>query len=118
VAALLAQGLALHQQGQLTQAKLIYEQVLAKQPQHFDALHLLGVIAAQSKNPTLAVELIGRAIEINPNNAAAYSNCGNVFNELKRLAEALASYDRAIAIKPDYAEAHYNRGLALQELKR
>jgi len=99
VAALFAEGLALHQQGQLTQAKLIYEQVLAKQPQHFDALHLLGAIAAQSNNPTLAVDLIGRAIEINPNNAAAYSNRGNAFLELKRLDEALASYDRAIAIK-------------------
>ena len=47
VATLFKQGLALHQQGKLAQAKAIYEQVLAKNPQHFDALHLLGVIAAQ-----------------------------------------------------------------------
>jgi protein O-GlcNAc transferase len=78
VAALFKQGLELHQQGQLAQARQIYEQVLAKQPTHFDALHLSGVIAAQSKNPALAVELIGKAIEINPKNAAAYSNRGTV----------------------------------------
>jgi tetratricopeptide (TPR) repeat protein/ADP-heptose:LPS heptosyltransferase len=118
LAALFKQGLALHQQGQLAQAQLIYQQVLAKQPQHFDALHLSGVIAAQSKSPTLAMELIGKALEINPNNAVAYYNRGNALKELKRVEEALASYDRAIALKPDYAQAYSNRGVALQELKR
>ena len=38
--------------------------------------------------------------------------------DLKRPAEALASYDKAIALKPDYAEAHNNRGNALRDLKR
>ena len=38
--------------------------------------------------------------------------------DLKRPAEALASYDKAIALKPDYAEAHNNRGNALKDLKR
>ena len=38
--------------------------------------------------------------------------------DLKRPAEALASYDKAIALKPDYAEAHNNRGNALMDLKR
>ena len=118
VAALFKQGLELHQQGQLAQARQIYEQVLAKQPTHFDALHLSGAIAAQSKNPALAVELIGKAIEINPKNAAAYSNRGLALNELKRVEEAITSYDKAIAIKPDFAEAYSNRGIALKELKR
>jgi tetratricopeptide (TPR) repeat protein len=118
VATLFKQGLELHQQGQLAQANQIYAQVLALQPVHFDALHLSGVIAAQSKNSALAVELIGKAIEINPKNAAAYSNRGNALKELKRMDEALTSYDRAIEIKPDYADAHSNRGNALKELKR
>ena len=110
------QGLSSHQHGQLAQAKAAYEQVLLKQPKHFDALHLLGVIATQTKNPQLAVDLIGKAIEINPSFALAYSNHGNALQELKRLDDALTSYDKAIAIKPDYADAFYNRGNALQEL--
>ena len=108
----------MHQQGQLAQAKQIYEQVLAKHPSHFDALHLSGVIAAQSGYPTLAVELIGKAIEVNPNYANAYSNRGAALKELKRLEEANASFDKAIAIKPDYADAYSNRGAVLQDLKR
>ena len=111
------QGLSSHQRGQLLQAKAAYEQVLGKQPKHFDALHMLGVIAFQTKNLTLADELIGKAIEINPNVASAYSNRGNALKELKRLDDALANYDKAIALKPDYAEAFNNRGSTLKEMK-
>jgi tetratricopeptide (TPR) repeat protein len=118
VAALLAQGLALHQQGQLMRAKLIYEQVLAKQPQNFESLHLLGLVYLQNKNPDLAAELIGRAIQINSNDFAAHSNHGVALQGLKRVEEALASYDKAISIKPDYADAYFNRGIALRELRR
>jgi tetratricopeptide (TPR) repeat protein len=35
--------------------------------------------------------------------------------DLKRPADALASYDKAIALKPDFAEAHNNRGNALTD---
>jgi tetratricopeptide (TPR) repeat protein len=96
------QGLSAHQRGQLAQAKAAYEQVLLKQPKHFDALHLLGVIATQTKNPQLAADLIVKAIEINPCFALAYSNHSNALQELKSLDDALVSYDAAIALKPGY----------------
>lgn len=118
VAKLFERGLALHQQGRLEEAKAIYTQVLAKDSRHFDALHLSGVLASQSKNPELAVTLIDKALKIDPHHASAYSNRGIALLELKRLNEALASFDRAIAIKPDYAEAYSNRGNILRELKR
>jgi len=112
------QGLALHQQGKLADAARIYSEVLQQQPNHFDALHLLGVIAVQTKKTELAVELIAKAVRLNANVAAAHSNLGIALLHLKRPAEALASYDAAIALKPDFAEAHYNRGIALRDLQR
>ncbi len=115
---LFAQGMALHQQGQLAQAQAIYEKVLEIQPKHFNTLHLSGVIATQTKKHSLAVDLIAQAIEINPKIAATYSNRGNALKELKQFDAAVASYDKAIAIKPDYAEAYSNRGNALTELKQ
>ena len=113
-----AQAIALHQRGQLAQARMIYEEILRSMPRHFDALHLLGVIEYQSKNPRIAVDLIGKAIEISPNDAAPYSNIGLALQELKQLDAAVASFDNAIAIKPDYFEAYFNRGIALQQLKQ
>ena len=111
------QGMALHQQGKLADAERIYREVLQQQPNHFDALHLLGVIALQTRHTERAIELFGRAIALKPDFAEAYSNRGMALRELKRLAEALASYDQAIALKPDFAEAHNNRGNALLDPK-
>ena len=111
-------ALALHQRGQLAEAQLIYEKILRKQSNHFDALHLLGVIFWQTRQLERAVELIDKAIKISPNNAAFYSNRGNALQGLKQFDAAIASYDKAIQLKPDYADAYSNRGLALQGLKQ
>ena len=118
VAALFMQAIKLHQQGKLLQANEIYSQVLALHPTHFDALHLSGLIYAQSRDLSLALELLSKAIVAKSDFAHAHSNRGNVLKELKRFEEALVSYDQAITIKPDFADAYYNRGLALMELKR
>ena len=111
-------ALALHQGGQLAEAQVLYEKILRKQPNYFDALHLLGVIFYQTRQLERAVELIDSAIKINPNNAASYSNRGNALKDLNQFDAAIASYDQAIQLKPDYADAYYNRGNTLKDLKQ
>ena len=102
----------------MAEAEKIYGQILKVQPNHFDSLHLVGVIYAQRGNHVESVRQIDLALKINPKAAYAHHNRGLALQELKRLDDALASYDKAIALKPDYAEAFNNRGLALRELKR
>ena len=118
VSKLLQQGLTFHQQGNLTEAQVIYEQILNIQPNHFDALQLLGVLSAQIKKYSKAVEFLSKALKINPKHAKACNNYGVALKELKRFDEAITSYDQAIAINPDYIDALSNRGNALQELDR
>jgi predicted O-linked N-acetylglucosamine transferase (SPINDLY family) len=115
---LVMQGFALHRQGRLEEAQAIYQRVLEKNPRDFDALHMLGLIAARLKNPSRAVELIGKAIAVNPLSAAAHSNLGASLKALQRLDAAVASYQRAIQLEPNTAEAHSNLGNALRELRR
>ena len=112
------QAIALHQQGRLAEAERIDADVLRQQPNHFDALHLLGVIALQTQRTDRGIELIRRAIGQNAKVAGAHSNLANALMLVNRPEEALASYDRAIALSPDYAEAFNNRGNALLILKR
>src|ERR1700685_641743 len=114
----LHQAVALHQRGQLSGAKCLYQDILSEHPRHFDALHLLGVIAAVTGELERAVDLMGRAIEIDPNREAAHNNRGNALLELGRSEAALAEFDRAIELKRDYTEAHFNRANALRDLKR
>jgi len=113
-----ALALSLHQKGQLAQAQVLYEQVLQAQARNFDALHLLGVIAAQTKQTERAVRLIGEAITINSQNAGFYMNYGNALQDLNQHQAALESFDRAIALKPDFADAYSNRGNSLLVLGR
>jgi predicted O-linked N-acetylglucosamine transferase (SPINDLY family) len=114
----LDRALALHEQGQLQRAEVLYREILSEQPLHFDALHFLGIAAGQQGQAQAAVELFDRALAINPNDAATHSDRGNALLALKRYAEALASCERALAVEPGFAEALYNRGTALRGLKR
>ena len=92
--------------------------MLATQPDHFDSLHLLGVISHQRGNYSEAVQQIDTALKRKPNSESAMNNRGVALKELGRFEEALASCDRAIELRPDYAEAHNNRGIILKELRR
>src|SRR6478672_777820 len=114
----LVQALAFHQRQMLSDATKIYEEILKQRPNHFDALHLLGVVACQMKDPNRGVELIGKAIKINPKDASAHFNHGNALRELARFEDALVSYDEVIALKPDHAVAYWSRGSALMNLNR
>src|SRR5664279_158193 len=118
LASAFSQALALHQAGRLADAEKMYRIILKAQPDHFDSLHLLGVIFHQRGDHAEAVRQIDVALKINPKMVSAYSNRGVALGELKRFEEALASYDKALALKPDYAESFNNRGVALRELKR
>jgi len=113
VAESLAAGLKHQQAGRLAEAEACYQRVLAAQPDHADALHLLGVVAHQVGRHDLAVELIGQAIRRNRQNPIYFSNLGVVLKDQGRLDEAMTAYRQATGLKADYAEAHSNLGYAL-----
>ena len=113
VAKLLQEGLALHRQGRLNDARQIYEKILQKQTNHFDALQLLATIYTQVKQHEVSLQYFDKALQINKSNAAVFNNRGTALKELKRLDDALKSYDEALRIKPDYADATWNKSLLL-----
>jgi tetratricopeptide (TPR) repeat protein len=108
----------LHQQGRLSEAAKIYEEILGADRRHFAALHCLGAIHFQTGNLEKSVALISDAVRINPNIAATDVYRGAALNQLNRHSEALAACDESLRLKPDFPEAHYNRGNALHGLGR
>ena len=116
--AAMAEGHAHHIAGRFQEAEAIYRKVLAVEPNHPDALHLLGMIAMPSGNYALVAELIGKAIVANPRVPAYHNNLGVALKELGRLEEAVAAYRQALSLNPDYAEAYNNLGNALSGLGR
>ena len=107
-----------HAAGRLHDAEVIYRQVLARNPKHPDALHLLGLIAAAAGKFEDAEKLIQLAILAAPATAAFHCNLGIFQQKLGRLDQAIASYQQAIRLKPDYPQAHYNLGLGFREQGR
>jgi protein O-GlcNAc transferase len=103
-----------HRAGRLHDAEALYRQILATDSNHPDSLHMLGVLAHQTGQPQLAIDLIRRAISGNSAVPAFHNNLGNALGAAQRWQEAEASYRRALAWKQDYAEAHYNLGSALR----
>ena len=105
----------LHQQsGRLAEAEMLYRQILSAQPNHVDAIQLLGVLEHQRGNNSIAIDLIQRAINVSPKCASCYSNLGMVLASMGRLPEAIDSFRRALAIHPDSPEMLNNLGNALQ----
>jgi protein O-GlcNAc transferase len=118
LAPLLAKAVESHQAGDLESAQAAYAQILAEVPNHFDALHLLGVLRHQQGRNEEARALILAAISVNPKSVDALCNLGIVLQEQRRYAEAVAVYDRALAVDPRLPEALNNRGTALRGLNR
>jgi len=111
----LKKAVSYHQAGRLDRACDIYTRIHESDPQHPDALHLLGVIAYQTGTYQTAVDLIKRALVLNPGNAAYYKNLGNAYKEVGQLDDAINFYRKAIDLRPEYAEAYFDLGNAYQK---
>jgi len=114
----LAQGLAMHQGGQLDAARKLYQQILELQPDHADALHLFGVTAHQQADYAQAIQFIQLSLKNNPRNFYALNNLGSALRESGLLNEALQCFQQACALKSDYAEAHSNIGNVHKDMSR
>src|SRR5215510_2105010 len=116
--ALLERATDQHRQGALQMAETLYRELLAREPDHFDALNRLGILKMQQGELEDACRLLAAATTRNPLSDAALSNYASVLLELKRFEEALHSYDLALALKPDEPYLLYNRARALREMGR
>jgi protein O-GlcNAc transferase len=112
---LLSLAIENHESGRRESARQIYEQILQSEPNHVDAAHLLGVVAHQSGEHSVAVDYIERAIALNDRVAAFHNNLGGAYFALRRIPEAIKSYRRALELAPDYVEALSNLGNVLRD---
>jgi predicted O-linked N-acetylglucosamine transferase (SPINDLY family) len=107
-----------HQSGNFARAEALYLEILRQDPGNIDAIHLLGVLATQGKDPEAAVQLISAAIRKRPDAPIFHYNLAEALHALKRNEEAIAEYRRAIELAPEYFEAHNNLANVLNEEHR
>ncbi len=109
-------ALAHQRAGRLSEAEAVCRRILEVVPHHPMVLHFLGVIAIQSGQFDAAVEWIGKALAIAPDDAEARFNLAVALNALGRRKDAIAQYRRVVELNPAHADAHYNMATALHAL--
>jgi len=112
------QALAHHRAGRLDEAATLYGKILIREPAHFGALHLLGVMEGQRGRYPQAAALIEQALQVDSGVAAAHANLGNARHALGLFDQALASYESALALQADHRTALMGQGKARWSLGR
>lgn len=112
----LNEAVAFHKAGDLIAAEKTYKEILKSQPNNFDALHLLGVVALQSGAYMLALDYLNKAIPLNPTFVEALFNRGVVYKNLQQFDLALSEYTKVLELNQSHKNAHFDTGYLLQQL--
>ncbi len=107
----LAAALAHHRAGRAAEAEATYRALIAAQPDHADALNLLGVLRLQAGAAAEAEALIERAVTARPEVADYRNNHGEALRTLGRLDEAEHAFRAALERDPRQANPLNNLGM-------
>jgi tetratricopeptide (TPR) repeat protein/SAM-dependent methyltransferase len=103
---LFASAIAHFNAGRFDEAERLCRDVLMFNRGHFDALSMLGLIAARLNNLAGAAELFGRALAINDRSPECHFNLGQILRGQGRHREAFEHLAEATKLKPNYFAAH------------
>ena len=115
---LLEKAVALHRAGSMAEAIETYQAIIAQVPDHFDATHLLGIIALQEGRLDEAQELITSTLRINPRDPSALNNLGMVYLRKGALELARGQFERVVKIQSNSFDGLANLGTVLRQLGR
>ena len=104
---LIHEAIAFHQAGDLDAAEQQYRNILATNPSHADALHLLGLIYYAREEYEQAVAMVRQAIDLAPQNGVYFFNLGNIYKDLGHAQAAEHAYLNATSVEPNNAEYFY-----------
>jgi predicted CXXCH cytochrome family protein len=92
-------------QGDWPKARERYEEILAGQPEHLEALVGAAEAAGQTDGSGAALPYLNRAMEISPERPDLRVKVGRIYHERKQYQEALSQFSRAVEIDPGYTVA-------------
>ncbi len=98
----------LHQQGKLQQAFDLYQKIIQIKPKHAEAIHLIGVVLAQTQQPQHAIAYFQQAIKLKPKVAVYYNHLGNALQTIGQLSTARHAYHQALQLAPNDADIYSN----------
>jgi predicted O-linked N-acetylglucosamine transferase (SPINDLY family) len=115
---LLPVAIAAYRQGRHADAQSQCKKILEDLPDHFDALHLLGVSELDCGRFTEAEAVLLRAVAVAPKSAEAHANLGLALFNLRHYEEARNRQEQAIKLNPRFPTALSNLGNTFLHLKQ
>lgn len=112
---LLSDAIKLFKENNISFGKSKLKKILKFEPNHFDALNLLGIALSKEKDYQNSLEFFKNAIKINPNSDKTHLNIGVCLMNLKKFDEAQKSLKSAIAINDQNDQAHFNLSIIYKE---
>lgn len=106
------------QSGNYEQATSLCTQILQAVPNDADALHFLGLMAANQGRPAEALPLLSRAVAARPVDFELHNNLGNLYKLQNDPESARQCYMQCIALNDQCCPAFCNLGLVLTALGR
>jgi predicted O-linked N-acetylglucosamine transferase (SPINDLY family) len=114
---LFAQAQSLHHAGRFRDAQAVYAEIIEEDPEHADALNLLGAVLAQQGRAKQAVGFMRRATQANSDVPNYFCNLGVVLMDLGRYDESKRAFERALKIDRHFADAYYNLGKLFKQME-
>ncbi|MBM3725393.1 MAG: tetratricopeptide repeat protein [Acidobacteria bacterium] len=96
-----------HKAGRLDEAGTLYRRILAKEPDHAEAMHLLGLVSSENGHDDLAASLIARAIKLQGPEPVFCASLGVVLRKQGQTEQAMACFRQAIKGNPRDGRAHF-----------
>jgi Flp pilus assembly protein TadD len=98
------------------QAVTMFEELLAREPEHVSAMVNLGAVYYNLGDLDQAIAQYERALELEPDDAGIHSNLAAAHFQNGTLDQALSEYQQAVELDPTLAEAHFGLGVTYSEM--
>jgi protein O-GlcNAc transferase len=108
-------GLAWLELHQLSEARAAFQRVLELDPQSVPAFVHLGVLANITGLTDVAVNMMRRALRVDPNCIEAHNNLAMFLRDQGELVECRRHYQQALGLKPDQASVFSGYLLSLND---
>ena len=106
----LIEGLIQYRRGRFTEAKALFQAVLALNPNTVPAMTALGRLELLDRNDAEAIRLLDQALRANPSDAETTYQLGVLYDRTGKTDEGITLLRRAITLRANYPDPHYHLG--------
>lgn len=115
---LLNQAYTCHEQGDLTQAEKLYQQVMVLQPPDAHIYYNLSLVFQSQERWSEAIDSLQSAVRLTPQDTSLYQELGALWAKIGEREKARECFEAVVQQAPQQAGGYHNLGAILDELKQ